>query len=172
MFLRVRIREAMICNQIWVQLLSQYVGQRTRFWNFVKNYPKNTHICSLRCMRECAWCPHILFSFTIGPIMRHAWFAHICTQNCTINLYKKNVVFELEHKECHMSAYHVCLINAFCGYICYILCNIKVYAHMWHILSRLNPIFLYILVKIQLWLKKSESYTLKYTMVCHQNSMF
>ena len=42
---------------------------------------------------------------------------------------------------CHMSAYHVCLINVLFGYICTVWCDIKVCAHMWHILSRKNSVF-------------------------------
>ncbi len=67
---------------------------------------------------------------------------------------KENVVFEFQYNVCRMSAYHVSLINALFGYICQLLCNIKVCAPMWYILSRLNPIFLNFLVKIQFYLKK------------------
>ena len=82
---------------------------------------------------------------------------HRHTQNFTMSLCKENVVFEFEYKVCRLSAYHVCLINMLFGYIFKLLCNIKVCALMWYILSRLNPIFLHFLVKIQFCLKKRDT---------------
>ena len=85
----------------------------------------------------------------------------------------RGLVLKFQYKVCHMSAHHVCLINMLFGYIFKLLCSIKVCAPMWHILSSLNPIFLYFFGQNAIFAQKNLTLLPQWQMISRsQNSMF
>ncbi len=90
-----------------------------------------------------------MFMIPIGTILRHAWFAHIGTSRIPLWFYVRKTLCSNFNIVCHMFEYHVRLLIVFFRSIFSILCNRKVCAHMWHILSGLTLFFSF----FQFWQK-------------------